>query len=193
MFSISTSVSLHRVRLTSRSDERKTEQILHFAYNFDSEAEDVFRHIPEHVYPFSWPNELGSFAVGFSRGRGAAPDSEQPQRRAPQAGRHPLDLSAHAVFGGGEEQNAVLYRHPRLGKVPQQYSHMPCGTSSGLAGFHTSGVCASLVRTRWGAAVRAAAWSWRSYPRWRRRERSSTSRSPTALSQVGDQESCSEI
>lgn len=51
----------------------------------------------------SWP-----FTVGFPGGRGAPVDPQQPQRRAPQAGRHPLDLSAHAVLGGGEERKSYV-------------------------------------------------------------------------------------
>ncbi|XP_034072208.1 diacylglycerol kinase delta-like [Gymnodraco acuticeps] len=39
--------------------------------------------------------------VEVSRGTGAAVDSEQPQHRAPQTGRHPLDLSLNAVLRGG--------------------------------------------------------------------------------------------
>ena len=60
-----------------------------------------------------------------------------------------------------------------------------------LGAFSMSSVLCLFFRTRWGAALRAAAaaaaWSWRSSPRWRRRERSCTSRSPTALSQVRGQ------
>lgn len=44
---------------------------------------------------------LLSVSVWVSRARGASLDFEQPQRRASQAGWHPLDLPAHAVHRGG--------------------------------------------------------------------------------------------
>lgn len=50
---------------------------------------------------------FSSSSVWVSTGRGAQINSEQPQRRTPQAGRHPLDLSTHAVLWGGGGTNCM--------------------------------------------------------------------------------------
>lgn len=145
---------------------------------------------------------LLSVSVGVSRARGASLDFEQPQRRASQAGWHPLDLPAHAVHrGGGMGCSVCLCQREAvaLSQTNNQQSAtvslllLSSSPSAFTDDFHIAkypSLCThqSLIsRTQWGAALRAAAvWSLRSYLRGRRRERSSTSRSPTVLSQVKD-------
>lgn len=145
---------------------------------------------------------LLSVSVGVSRARGASLDFEQPQRWASQAGWHPLDLPAHAVHrGGGMGYSVCLCQREAvaLSQTNNQQSAtvsrllLSSSPSAFTDDFHIAkypSLCThqSLIfRTQWGAALRAAAvWSLRSYLRGRRRERSSTSRSPTVLSQVKD-------
>lgn len=145
---------------------------------------------------------LLSVSVGVSRARGASLDFEQPQRWASQAGWHPLDLPAHAVHrGGGMGCSVCLCQREAvaLSQTNNQQSAtvslllLSSSPSAFTDDFHIAkypSLCThqSLIsRTQWGAALRAAAvWSLRSYLRGRRRERSSTSRSPTVLSQVKD-------
>lgn len=146
---------------------------------------------------------LHLLSVWVSRARGASLDFEQPQRRASQAGWHPLDLPAHAVHrGGGMGCSVCLCQREAvaLSQTNNQQSAtvslllLSSSPSAFTDDFHIAkypSLCThqSLIfRTQWGAALRAAAvWSLRSYLRGRRRERSSTSRSPTVLSQVKDQ------